>query len=79
MNNFVFLRFFRISYIMVKKFNFQFSIEFFSILKKVYILKNTVSIQICRSCCSKQFCIITFFRIPYNLTEKWNLDIGFFL
>ena len=28
--------------------------------------------------CSKQFCIITFFRISYNSTEKWNLDIDFF-
>ena len=26
----------------------------------------------------KQFCTMTFFRIPYNLTEKWNFDIQFF-
>ena len=35
-------------------------------------------IQTCRSLCSKQFRIMTFFRISYNLTEKWNLDIDFF-
>ena len=28
--------------------------------------------------CSKQFCIITFFCVLYNLTEKWNLDTDFF-
>ena len=32
----------------------------------------------CRSLCSKQFCIITFFRISSNLTEECNLDIDFF-
>ena len=37
-----------------------------------------VAIQICRYLCIKQFCIITFFRISYNLTGKWNLDIVFF-
>ena len=36
-------------------------------------------VQACRSLCSKQqFHIITFFRISYNLTKKWNLDIDFF-
>ena len=28
--------------------------------------------------CSKKFRIITFFRVSYNLTGKWNLDIDFF-
>ena len=26
----------------------------------------------------KQFCTIAFFRISYNFTKKWNLDIDFF-
>ena len=34
--------------------------------------------QTCRSLCSKQFCMITFFRISYYLTGKWNLGIDFF-
>ena len=33
-NNFVFLRFFRISHIIVKKFNFGFSIVFFKLKRK---------------------------------------------
>ena len=36
------------------------------------------AVQTCRSLCSKQFCIITFFHISYSLTEKWNFDIDFF-
>ena len=37
-------------------------------------------IQICRSFCSKQFCIIHFFSyyIFYSLTGKLNFDIDFF-
>ena len=41
------------------------------------LIKNVTN-QICRSFRSKQFCIITFFCISYNLTGKWNLDIDFF-
>ena len=40
-------------------------------------MKN-FAVQTCRSLCSEQFCTITFFRISYNLTGKWNLDIDFF-
>ena len=40
-NNFVFLRFFRISHIIVKKFNFGFSIVFFLIKKKnMHLMKK---------------------------------------
>ena len=40
-NNFVFLRFFRISNIIVKKFNFGFSIAFFLIKKKnIHLMKK---------------------------------------
>ena len=35
-------------------------------------------VQTCRSLCSKQFCIINFLRISYNLTGKLNLSIDFF-
>ena len=63
-NNFAFLRLFRISHIIVKKFNFQFSIVFFCIKKKyIHLIKN-VAIQICRSFFSKQFYIMTFFVPP---------------
>ena len=37
-NNFVFLRFFRISHIIVKKLNFGFSIVFFKLKRKICIL-----------------------------------------
>ena len=37
-----------------------------------------MAIQVCRSFCSKQFCIIILCRILYNLTGKRNLDIDFF-
>ena len=37
-NNFVFLRFFRISHIIVKKLNFGFSIVFFQLKRKMCIL-----------------------------------------
>ena len=62
-NNFAFLRFFRISYIMVEKLNYRFSIIFFKIKKKnisIYLMKS-IAIQICRSLYSDQFCIITLF------------------
>ena len=40
-NNFVFLRFFRISHIIVKKLNFGFSIVFFLITKKtMHLMKK---------------------------------------
>ena len=40
-NNFVFLRFFRISHIIVKKLNFRFSIVFFQIKKKnMHLMKK---------------------------------------
>ena len=44
----------------------------------MYILRINVTFQTCSFLCIKQFCIITFFRISYNLSEKWNLDIDFF-
>ena len=34
--------------------------------------------KFCKSLCSIQFCIKTFFRISYNLSGKWNFDIDFF-
>ena len=37
-NNFVFLRFFRISHFIVKKWNFRFSIVFFKLKRKICIL-----------------------------------------
>ena len=52
-NNFVFLRFFCILHIIVKKLNFGFSIVFFLIKKKNMHLMKNVSIQICRSLCRK--------------------------
>ena len=45
---------------------------------KIYILLKNVVVKTCRYLCSKQFCIVTFFRISLNLTGKWNLDIDFF-
>ena len=78
-NNFVFLRFFfRISHIIVKKLNFWFLIVFFKLKRKICILWKNVTIQICRSLCRKYYCMITFFRVSYNLTGKWNFDIDFF-
>ena len=50
---------------------------FLSVKKNIHLIKN-VAIQIGRSFCSKQFCMITFSRISYNLSGKWNLDIEFF-
>ena len=40
--------------------------------------KKNIAIKICRSFYSKQFCIITFFRISYSLTGKWNFHIDYF-
>ena len=52
-NNFVNLRFFRISHIIVKKLNFGFSILLFQIKKKnIYPMKKYF-IQSCRFLCSK--------------------------
>ena len=74
---FAFLLFFCISHIMVKKLNFRFSI-FLINQKNIHLILRNVPIQICRSLCSKEFCIITFFHISYNLIGKWNLDIEIF-
>ena len=60
-DNFAFLRFFYISHIIVKNLNFRSSIVFFLIQKKNTHLLKKIAIHICRSSCSKQFCIITFF------------------
>ena len=63
----------------VKVNNFAFfNIISFELKRKLYILLKNVSIQICRSFCSKQYCTITFCRISYNLTKKWNIGIDFF-
>ena len=68
----------RISHIIIKKLNFRFSIVIFLIKKENIYLTENISVHICRSFRSKQFCIMTFFRISYNLTRKWNLEIDFF-
>ena len=45
----------------VENFQYRFSIVFFLNSIKKYTLRKNFAIQICRSLCSKQFCIITFF------------------
>ena len=76
-DNFANLHFF-VFHILLKNWILDIKYFFFKLKIKIYILWKNVVIQICRSFSSKQFCIIIFFRISYNLTEKWNLDIDFF-
>ena len=47
---------------------------FFEIKKKnIHLIKKNAAVQLRSFFCSEQFCIITFFRISYNLIGKWNL------
>ena len=57
-NNFPFLRFFRISHILVKKLNFGFSMVFFFLIKK----KN---IHLMKKCCSSNLQIFISYRFGF--------------
>ena len=56
-----------------------FKSDFFKSKHKNNISSKNVRIQICRTFSIKPFCMITFFRISYSLTEKWICIIDYYI